>query len=89
MGLWRSSVGSRAGLHAGDPPIGVCDQLSFRLVQYDEHVAKRIANAGTTAYRDIEERLDGFPARPQELGVSLFDVSNQDVCFRADTEMHT
>jgi hypothetical protein len=58
------------------------------LVQYSEHVAKRIANAGATAYRDIEGRLDGLRARPQEFGVSLFDVSNQDVCFRADMEVH-
>jgi hypothetical protein len=58
------------------------------LIQYDNHVAKRIANAGAAAYRDIEGSLDGVPARPQELGISLFDISNQDVCFRADPQMH-
>ena len=58
------------------------------MIQYDQFIAEGIANACTTANRQVERRLDGVAARVQEDRESLLDVAHENVRLWSNMEMH-
>ena len=75
-------------IDADHSPIGVGRQSAFRLIQQDEFVAKRVANARATADRDVERSLYAHAACAQEERESLVDVGNHNVRLGSDLQVN-
>lgn len=73
---------------ADHSPIGVGRQSAFRLIQQDEFVAKRVANARATADRDVERSLYAHAACAQEERESLVDVGNHNIRLGSDLQVN-
>jgi hypothetical protein len=78
----------RPRLHPDHSPLGIGRQSAFRLVQQDEFVAKRIANARTPTNRDVERTLNALAARAQEERESLVYVGDQNVRLGSDLQVN-
>jgi hypothetical protein len=75
-------------LNADHSAVGVGRQSAFRLIQQDEFVAKRVANARAPADGDVKRTLDALAACTQEERESLVDVGNHNVCLGPDLQMN-
>ena len=68
--------------------IGVGHQLSLGLIQDDQFVAERIANACATANRQVEWSLKGVAARTYEGRESLVDVAHENIRLRSNVKVY-
>jgi hypothetical protein len=61
-----SPLVGRMGPHAGHSPVSVRDEAAFGLVEDDQYVAERIADAGAAANGNVEGALDSLAAGVEE-----------------------
>jgi DNA-binding MarR family transcriptional regulator len=81
-------AGRRPRLNADHPTLTIGRQTTFGLVQQNQLVAERVANARTSADRDVEGRLHSLAARAHEKRERFIDILNYNIGFRADVEVH-
>jgi hypothetical protein len=63
-------------------------QRAFGLVQQNQFVAKRVANARASADRDVERSLYRLAARAQEQRERLINIVNDNIGFWTDVQVH-
>ena len=78
----------RARPDASYSTVGVGDQLSFRLIQDNQVVAKRVAYSGATADRYVEWGQNRLAPGLQKGCESLVDVGDQNVGLRSDMKVY-
>jgi hypothetical protein len=78
----------RARLDASDSTTGVGGQLSFRLIQDNQFVAKRVTYSRATADRYVEWGHNRLSPGLQKVRESLVDVGDHYVRFRSDMEVY-
>jgi hypothetical protein len=88
-GLQIGPVGLRgAGAEASYSTVGIGHQLSFRLIQDDQFVAKGVAYSRTTANRYVEWGQNRLAPGLQKGCESLVDVCDQYVRLRSDMKVY-
>ena len=74
--------------YAGHSPVSVGDEAAFGLVEDDQYVAERIADAGAAANGNVEGALDSLAAGVEEQLEGVVDIFNQNIGFGADVQVN-